>query len=66
MGIVAVTKYWLLGFRMALDIRYGDGSPISYADMTKVRKAVHDNMVFSTWQRGDLMCIDNFSTSHGA
>ena len=50
---------------MALDIRYGDGSDITVADMNEVRKAVHDNMVFTTWQRGDLMCIDNFSTSHG-
>ena len=64
-GIVAIIKYCLLGHRMALDIRYGDDSPISVADMNEVRRVVHKNMVFSTWQKGDIMCIDNFSTSHG-
>lgn len=64
-AIIAVIKYCLLGHRMALDIRFGDGSPISVSDMNQVRKAVHQNMVFSTWKKGDIMCIDNFSTSHG-
>lgn len=50
---------------MALDIRFGDGSPISVSDMNQVRKVVHENMVFSKWEKGDIMCIDNFSTSHG-
>lgn len=64
-GFVAVIKYYLLGHRMALDIRFGDGSPISISEMNEVRKVVHKNMVFSTWEKGDIMCIDNFSTSHG-
>mmetsp|Transcript_17204 Transcript_17204/g.32291 ORF Transcript_17204/g.32291 Transcript_17204/m.32291 type:complete len:466 (-) Transcript_17204:151-1548(-) len=64
-AIVAVIKFCLLGHRMALDIRFGDGSPISFSEMNKVRKAVHKNMVFSTWRKGDILCIDNFSTSHG-
>mmetsp|Transcript_8802 Transcript_8802/g.15313 ORF Transcript_8802/g.15313 Transcript_8802/m.15313 type:complete len:477 (+) Transcript_8802:462-1892(+) len=64
-AIIAVIKYCVLGHRMALDIRFGDGSPISFSEMSKVRNAVHKNMVFSTWQKGDIMCIDNFSTSHG-
>eukprot|EP00571_Detonula_confervacea_P014043 CAMPEP_0172310948 /NCGR_PEP_ID=MMETSP1058-20130122/13360_1 /TAXON_ID=83371 /ORGANISM="Detonula confervacea, Strain CCMP 353" /LENGTH=456 /DNA_ID=CAMNT_0013023969 /DNA_START=104 /DNA_END=1475 /DNA_ORIENTATION=+ len=65
LSITAVIKYCLLGHRMALDIRFGDGSPISVSEMNQVRKVVHKNMVFSTWERGDIMCIDNFSTSHG-
>jgi alpha-ketoglutarate-dependent taurine dioxygenase len=64
-AIIAVIKYCLLGHRMALDIRFGDGSPISVSEMNQVRKVVHKNMVFSTWKKGDIMCIDNFSTSHG-
>mmetsp|Transcript_3288 Transcript_3288/g.5082 ORF Transcript_3288/g.5082 Transcript_3288/m.5082 type:complete len:463 (+) Transcript_3288:84-1472(+) len=64
-AIFSVIKYCLLGHRMALDIRFGDGSPISVSEMNQVRKVVHKNMVFSTWKKGDIMCIDNFSTSHG-
>jgi hypothetical protein len=64
-AFVAIIKYWLLGHRMALEIRFGDGTPISVSEMNQVRKAVHKNMVFSTWKKGDIMCIDNFSISHG-
>lgn len=64
-SIFAVIRYYLLGHQMALDIRFGDGSQISVSDMNQVRKVVHKNMVFSKWEKGDLMCIDNFSTSHG-
>lgn len=31
---------------MALDIRFGDGSPISLSEMNEVRRAVHKNLVF--------------------
>lgn len=30
-----------------------------------VRRAIHKNMVYSRWEKGDILCIDNFSTSHG-
>lgn len=64
-GIVALIKYCLLGHHMALDIRFGDGTPISISEINNIRDAVHKNMVFSTWKKGDIMCVDNFSTSHG-
>jgi len=63
--LVALIKYWLLGQKMALDIRFGDRSPITISEMNEVRRVIHKNMRFSTWQRGDIMCIDNFSVSHG-
>jgi hypothetical protein len=50
---------------MALQVAFGDGTPISFREMHQIRKAVHKNMVFNRWQQGDLMLIDNFSTSHG-
>eukprot|EP01082_Thalassiosira_pseudonana_P003892 g3503.t1 g3503 contig12:2202300-2203580(-) len=65
MWIVVVIKYRLLGYRMALDVRFGDGTPISVHEMNQVRKAIHNNLVFSSWQRGDILCIDNFRCSHG-
>ncbi|KAL7458506.1 hypothetical protein ACHAWC_010113 [Mediolabrus comicus] len=63
--IIAIIKYVLLGHRMALDMRFGDGTDISVTEANQVRSLIHKNMVFSTWQKGDIMCIDNFSVSHG-
>lgn len=50
---------------MALDTTFGDGTPISFREMNEIRRAIHKNMVYSRWQKGDILCIDNFSTSHG-
>lgn len=50
---------------MALDVTYGDGTPISVNEMHQIRQTIHKNMVFSQWQQGDLLMIDNLSTSHG-
>jgi hypothetical protein len=45
-AIFTIVKYCLLGYWMALDIRFGDGSPISLSEMNEVRRAVHKNLVF--------------------
>jgi Taurine catabolism dioxygenase TauD, TfdA family len=58
-------KYGLLGYKMALTTTFGDGTPISFFEMNEIRRAIHKNMVYSRWQKGDILCIDNFSTSHG-
>ena len=58
-------KYGLLGYKMALNTTFGDGTPITFAEMNEIRHAIHKNMVYSRWQKGDILCIDNFSTSHG-
>lgn len=64
-SIFTVIKYGMLGYKMALNTTFGDGSPISIKEMNQIRAAIHKNMVFSRWEKGDIMCIDNFSTSHG-
>ena len=50
---------------MALNTTFGDGTPITFREMNEIRSAIHRNMVFSRWKKGDILCIDNFSTSHG-
>ena len=65
LSIKSVIQYGLLGKKMALNVDYGDGTPISVQEMRQIRKAVHKNMVFIRWEKGDLVLIDNFSTSHG-
>jgi hypothetical protein len=64
-SIFTVIKYGILRYKMALNTSFGDGSPITIKEMNQIRAAVHKNMVFSRWEKGDVMCIDNFSTSHG-
>ena len=64
-GIFAAIKYGILRHKMTLDASFGDGSPISFLEASQIRKAIHKNMVYSRWQKGDLLFIDNFSTSHG-
>ncbi len=44
---------------------YGDGREIPDADMEAVRDAVWRHMVIERWRRGDVVAIDNHSTSHG-
>lgn len=64
-SIFNVIMYGLLGYEMALNTTFGDGSPILAQEMQEIRSAIHKNMIFSRWQKGDILCIDNFSTSHG-
>jgi len=64
-ALFCIVKYGILGHKMALDATFGDGQPISIGEMSQIRKAIHQNMIFSRWQKGDLLAIDNFSTSHG-
>ena len=62
---VSFLTYVVLRRRVALNVAFGDGTPISVREMGQIRKAVHKNMVFNQWRKGDLLMIDNFSTSHG-
>ena len=63
--ILTIITYGILRKKMALHITFGDGTPISILEMNSIRSAIHKNMVFNRWQKGDLLEIDNFSTSHG-
>jgi len=42
-----------------------DGSEIPAADMEAIRDVVWQHMVVQPWRRGDVVAIDNLSTSHG-
>jgi len=64
-GVASVWKHGILRQKMALHVSFGDGTPISVWEMHLIRKAVHKNMSYKRWQQGDLLMIDNFSTSHG-
>ena len=57
--------YGLLRQRMALNVSFGDGTPISILEIHQIRQAIHKNLVLNRWEKGDLVMIDNLSTSHG-
>jgi hypothetical protein len=64
-SLFCIIKYGILGHQMSLHCSFGDGESISIAEMTEIRRCIHQNMVFSRWQKSDLLMIDNFSVSHG-
>jgi hypothetical protein len=63
--LYSIIRYGILGHKMSLNATFGDGEPISVREMSRIRRVIHKNMVFSRWQKGDLLLIDNLSTSHG-
>eukprot|EP00977_Amphora_coffeiformis_P006467 scaffold1390_cov172-Amphora_coffeaeformis.AAC.1 len=63
--LFCVVKYGILRHKMSLQVDFGDGSPISVMEMAEIRRAIHKNMVYSQWQKGDMIFIDNFAVSHG-
>jgi alpha-ketoglutarate-dependent taurine dioxygenase len=44
---------------------YGDGSSISDKDLELIRKAYQDTIFANSWERGDLMIVNNLRVSHG-
>ena len=44
---------------------YGDGSPIEPEVLQELRAAYRDSLVKFTWQKGDILFIDNILAVHG-
>lgn len=44
---------------------YGDGSPIENSVLDEVRSIYKQSAVSFSWQRGDILMLDNFLASHG-
>lgn len=49
----------------SMHVTFGDGSPIPDDYVEHLEEVIWKNMVINPWKRGDVICIDNFSTSHG-
>ena len=58
-------QYGLLGRSMGLHATFGDGTEISIEEMAEIRRTIHQNMIYSRWQKGEMLWIDNFRVSHG-
>lgn len=46
-------------------VAYGDGSPISLADLEHIREVVERHTVRIPWRAGNVMIVDNALTMHG-
>jgi hypothetical protein len=44
---------------------YGDGSPIEDSVIEELRRAYDSETVQFTWQKGDLLLMDNMLVAHG-
>ncbi len=44
---------------------FGDGSPISDADLESVRAAYEAETIAFLWQKGDVLIVDNMLVAHG-
>ncbi len=44
---------------------YGDGSPIEESTLAHLREAYREELTTFSWQKGDLLMVDNMLTSHG-
>jgi alpha-ketoglutarate-dependent taurine dioxygenase len=44
---------------------YGDGSPIESSVLEEIRQTYHDSSVAFSWQKGDVLIVDNFLVTHG-
>lgn len=49
----------------AMNCTFSDGSPIPVAYVKHLEEVIWKNMVVFPWRKGDVLAIDNFSTSHG-
>ena len=49
----------------ALDSSFGDGTPLSRREIRAILQAFEDNKVRFSWQKGDVMVLDNYLVAHG-
>jgi len=50
---------------LSMHITFGDDSPIPDAYVEHLQDVIWKNMIIYPWKKGDIICLDNFSTSHG-
>jgi len=50
---------------LPFNTRFGDGEPVSQADIALIDDAYREATVRRSWQPGDLMIVDNLLAAHG-
>lgn len=49
----------------SMHVTFGDDSPIPDSYVEHIQEVIWKNMVIQPWKKGDVILLDNFSTSHG-
>jgi alpha-ketoglutarate-dependent taurine dioxygenase len=49
----------------AMHVTFGDGSEIPPSFIRHIQETIWKNLVIFKWKKGDVLYLDNFSTSHG-
>jgi alpha-ketoglutarate-dependent taurine dioxygenase len=65
---LAIRKCLLAEFKeeeLSRNAYYGDGSPIKPSVLDEIRKAYLQETISLTWQKGDILLLDNMLTAHG-
>ncbi|MCB9032683.1 MAG: TauD/TfdA family dioxygenase [Chitinophagales bacterium] len=52
-------------FDQSMHVTFGDDTEIPEDYVEHVIDVIWDNLSIYAWEKGDIICIDNFSTSHG-
>jgi len=63
-----VRKFLLLNFKesdLPRNAYYGDGSPIEASVLDEIREIYQQEAVKFTWQKGDILMLDNMLIAHG-
>jgi alpha-ketoglutarate-dependent taurine dioxygenase len=64
-ALVLMKKITTSPINMSMHTLFGDGTAIPDAYVRHIEEVIWKNMVIFPWQKGDILVLDNFSTSHG-
>jgi alpha-ketoglutarate-dependent taurine dioxygenase len=63
--MVGVKKITTKPIDQSMNVLFGDGQEIPASYIQHIEDVIWQNLVIIPWQKGDVIAIDNFSTSHG-
>lgn len=63
--ITFIKRYTENPIERAMHITYADGKEIPISYVQHIQDLIWQSMYFLKWEKGDVIVLDNFSTSHG-
>jgi alpha-ketoglutarate-dependent taurine dioxygenase len=63
--LVGIKKATTSSFNMSMHTLFGDGSEISDSYVKHIEEVIWKNLIIFPWKKGDILVLDNFSSSHG-
>ncbi len=63
--MVKLKSFTTKPIEQSMNVLFGDGSPVPDSYVEHIQEVIWKNIVIIPWQKGDVIAVDNFSTSHG-